>query len=205
MEVVADSRELAATLGALDKSVFFNDSWVDYADRQNYLLEADAGVSTHFSHVETTFSFRTRILDYLWAELPMVVTEGDHFADLVRAEGLGIVVPAQDVDALTDALEKILFDAKFAATAKANIARVRQWYTWDVVLAPLVDFVADPHHAADFRMPASSKAKAKEKSAKKPRKRAGLRHDLRQSVYYLQNGGPGVVLGKVRTRFRRAT
>jgi GT2 family glycosyltransferase/glycosyltransferase involved in cell wall biosynthesis len=205
MEVVADSRELAATLGVLDQSVFFNDSWVDYADRQNYLLEADAGVSTHYSHVETTFSFRTRILDYLWAELPMVVTEGDHFADLVRAEGMGIVVPAQDVDALTDALEKILFDPKFAAAAKANIARVRQWYTWDVVLAPLVDFVADAHHAADFRMPKSGKVKSDEKPAKKPRKRAGFRHDLRQSVHYLQNGGPRVVFGKVRTRFRRAT
>jgi glycosyltransferase involved in cell wall biosynthesis len=205
MEVVADSRELAASLGVLDQSVFFNDSWVDYSDRQNYLLEADAGVSTHFSHVETTFSFRTRILDYLWAELPMVVTEGDHFADLVRSQGLGIAVPAQDVDALTDALEKILFDKKFAAAARANIARVRQWYTWDVVLAPLVDFVADPHHAADFRVAPSGKVKGKEKPDKKPRKRAGFRHDIRRSVFYLQNGGPGVVLGKVRTRFRRAT
>ncbi len=204
MDVVADSRELAATLGVLNQSVFFNDSWVDYADRQNYLLEANAGVSTHFSHVETTFSFRTRILDYLWAELPMVVTEGDHFADLVRAEGLGIVVAAQDVDALADALEKILFDTKFAAAAKTNIARVRQLYTWEVVLAPLVEFVADPHHAADFIV-STSTSKVKEKRAKKPRKRAGLRHDLAQSVYYLQNGGPRTVLGKVRNRFRRAT
>jgi GT2 family glycosyltransferase/glycosyltransferase involved in cell wall biosynthesis len=204
MEVVASSRELAAALGALDHSVFFNDSWVDYSERQNYLLEADAGVSMHFSHVETTFSFRTRILDYLWAELPMVVTEGDHFADLVRTEGLGIVVPAQDVDALTDALEKILFDEKFAATARANIARVREWYKWDVVLAPLVEFVADPHHAADIRFePAAVKDKGKDK--KRPRKRAGLRHDLRRSFFYLRNGGPSVVFGKVRTRFRRAS
>lgn len=51
-------------------------------------MEADAGVSTHMSHVETTFSFRTRILDYLWAgRPPMVVTEGDSFAELVEREG----------------------------------------------------------------------------------------------------------------------
>jgi glycosyltransferase involved in cell wall biosynthesis len=204
MEVVADSRELAAALGALNQSVFFNDSWVDYSDRQNYLLEADAGVSMHFSHVETTFSFRTRILDYLWAGLPMVVTDGDHFADLVRTEGLGIVVPAQDVDALTDALEKILFDTKFAAAARANIARVREWYRWDVVLAPLVEFVADAHHAADIEF-APPKTKDKGKDKKRPRKRAGLRHDIRRSFFYLRNGGPGVVFGKVRTRFRRAS
>jgi glycosyltransferase involved in cell wall biosynthesis len=103
---------------------------VQYADRQNYLLEADAGVSTHMSQVETTFSFRTRILDYLWAGLPMVVTEGDSFADLVREEGLGVVVPAQDVAALESAIERVLFDAEFARVARANVARVCQEFYW---------------------------------------------------------------------------
>jgi hypothetical protein len=36
-------------------------------------------VSTHYEHVETTFAFRTRILDYLWAGLPVVATGGDAF------------------------------------------------------------------------------------------------------------------------------
>lgn len=201
MQVVSDSRQLAADLGVLDRAVFFNDSWVDYDDRQNYLTEADAGVSTHFSHVETTFSFRTRILDYLWAGLPMVVTEGDHFADLVRAEHLGVVVPAKDVDALADALERVLFDADFAAQARANIAEVRKRYEWRVVLRPLVEFVSDPHHAADWV--STDSGRKKPQKAPKRRKRAGLGHDVRQTVHYLRNGGPGVVLGKVANRLRR--
>lgn len=130
MAIVAESRVLAGELGAMDKSVFFNDSWVDYADRQNYLTDADAGVSTHFSHIETTFSFRTRILDYLWAELPMVVTAGDHFAELIAAERLGVVVEAENVEQLSDALETVLFDEAFIAEARANIRRVRERYYW---------------------------------------------------------------------------
>jgi len=122
--------------------VFFNDSWVDYDDRQHYLLEADLGVSTHRSHIETTFSFRTRILDYLWASLPMVVTEGDHFADEVNRHSLGKTVPAGDVDALAAALETALFDEKFRARAIKALARVRQEYRWDNVLEPLVNHVA---------------------------------------------------------------
>ena len=204
MQIVQDTRELAHELDVLDRAVFFNDSWVDFEDRQNYLLEADAGVSTHYSHVETTFSFRTRILDYLWAGLPMVVTEGDHFADLVKAEGLGITVPARDVPALADALEKVLFDDKFAAKARKNIARVRKAYAWDVVLEPLVTFVADPHHAADYvRQGRPDKAEKKKSDKKKSRKRAGLRHDLRQTMFHLRNGGPSVVIGKVRNRLGR--
>ncbi len=201
MEIVSQTRELARELGVLDSAVFLNDSWVDYADRGNYLLEADAGVSTHFSHIETTFSFRTRILDYLWAELPMVVTAGDHFAELIEKERLGVVVPAEDVDALAAGLERILFDEEFIAEARANIRRVRERYYWDVALKPLLDFVANPHHAGDLQHFADgSEAVARTRSS---RKRSGLRHDIDMAVHYLRNGGVSIVVSKVRNRLKR--
>jgi glycosyltransferase involved in cell wall biosynthesis len=149
MEIVRTSRELAAELGVLDSSVFFNDSWVDFDDRQNYLLEADLGTSTHHSHIETTFSFRTRILDYLWANLPMVVTEGDHFGDLVRDEILGFSVKAGDVNGLSLALEAALFDENLRKSFKENISQVRQQYFWDVALAPLTKFINNLHYSND--------------------------------------------------------
>jgi GT2 family glycosyltransferase/glycosyltransferase involved in cell wall biosynthesis len=202
MAIVKQSRELAAELGALDSSVFFNPSWVDYAERQNYLTEADAGVSTHFSHIETTFSFRTRILDYLWAELPMVVTEGDHFAELIAAEGLGVVVAAGDVDALAAALERVLFDEEFIAEAKANIRRVRERYYWEAALAPLVDFVADAKHAADHRGLTATQLAAAARG-RKQRRRSGLVHDIGRAAFYLRTAGPSAVIGKVTKRLRR--
>jgi glycosyltransferase involved in cell wall biosynthesis len=142
MPIIKASRDLAQELGVTGEHVFFNDSWVDYDDRQNYLLEADLGVSTHRSHIETTFSFRTRILDYLWASLPMVVTDGDHFADEVNRHGLGKTVPAGDVEALVAALETALFDNKFRARATKALRVVRENYRWDTVLEPLVTHVA---------------------------------------------------------------
>ena len=141
MPVVKEARELAAQLGILDKHVFFNDSWVPYQDRANYLLEADCGVSTHRDHIETTFSFRTRILDYLWATLPMVVTEGDYFGDLVAEKGLGKAVPAGDVQALAKALEKVLYEEQTAARSRKAIEKVRQDFYWSEVLRPLMAHV----------------------------------------------------------------
>lgn len=196
MAIVAESRALAAELGVLDSAVFFNDSWVDFDERQNYLTEADAGVSTHFSHIETTFSFRTRILDYLWAELPMVVTEGDHFAELVAAEGLGIVVPAGDVEALAAALDRVLFDEEFIAEARENIRRVRPRYFWEQALAPLVEFMAHPHHAGDRASGDVRKRRRK--------KRSGVRHDIELALFYLRTSGPRSVAAKVIRRLRRA-
>lgn len=200
MEVVARSRHLAEELGVLDRAVFFNDSWVEYTDRQNYLLEADAGVSTHFEHIETTFSFRTRILDYLWAGLPMVVTDGDHFAELIAREGLGVVVPAEDVDALAAGIERVLYDDAFRSAAIANVVRVREDYTWERVLEPLERFIAHARPAADRVGPRASVAV---RGPRARRTHSGLRHDLGQAAHYLRNGGPGVVFAKIRRRLGR--
>ena len=81
------TQELSDQLGLTGTFVFFNEGWVPYDDRQNYLLDADVGVSTHFEHIETTFSFRTRILDYLWAPLPIVTTRATRSATWSAASG----------------------------------------------------------------------------------------------------------------------
>ena len=198
MGIVRDSFDLARELGALDRSVFFNETWVQYSQRQNYLLEADAGVSTHMSHIETTFAFRTRILDYLWAGVPMVVTDGDSFAELVAAEGLGIVVPAQDVAALEAALERVLFDDEFARMTRANVERVRERFVWERALAPLVEFVRSPHHAADH-----ADGRVDRSASGKRRKPYGAGHDARMFWHYLRAEGPVRALSRVTSRLRR--
>jgi glycosyltransferase involved in cell wall biosynthesis len=154
MAMASATLALAEELDLLGRHVFFNDGWVDYGERQNVLLEADLGVSTHPANAETTFSFRTRILDYLWARLPMVMTEGDGFAELVEQEGLGAVVPAGDAEALAAALERLLADRVVRDSAIANVERVRESYRWATVLAPLVAFCRHPERAADRFPPA---------------------------------------------------
>ena len=74
MRAYDDAVDLSRELGLLDRNVIFNDQWVRYEDRVNYLLEADVGVSANFPQVETRFSFRTRILDCIWASLPVAAS-----------------------------------------------------------------------------------------------------------------------------------
>jgi glycosyltransferase involved in cell wall biosynthesis len=202
MEIVSKSRLLAKKLDVLDKAVFFNDSWVDFDERQNYLTEADLGVSTHHSHIETTFSFRTRILDYLWAELPMVVTEGDHFADLVATDKLGLSVPANDVEALRAALEKALFDEKFITQAKKNIRETRKRYFWDVVLEPLINFVNTASRSADKGLVlVGGQIQGELPSGPKPPSR--LLRDAKLAVGHLKNGGVSKVAERINNRLNR--
>ncbi|KZB82319.1 glycosyltransferase [Amycolatopsis regifaucium] len=185
MDIGARTMLLSDTLGLTGKHVFFNQHWVPFEERQNWLLDADCGVTTHYEHVETTFAFRTRVLDYLWAGLPIVTTDGDSFADLVREERLGVVVPAENVDALADALEKALYDEEFAAGCVERMAAVARRYAWPEALKPLVEFCRNPRPAAD-RLPGSEDLVVTEPV----RGKEMLRRDVDLIREYLADGGP---------------
>ncbi|GGC11217.1 glycosyltransferase family 4 protein [Cellulomonas carbonis] len=208
MAVATRTRALSDELGLTGRHVFFNEDWVAYERRADHLLDADVGVSCHFPHVETEFSFRTRILDYLWTGLPIVTTAGDSFAELVAARGLGRVVPPEDADALADALEELLVDRDGAATAARDAVReVAPEFTWPVVLAPLVEFCRTPRRAADAaRIAAEREAAASGSVTPRPGVRAlaaAARRDAGAAVRHLRAGGVRQVVAKVRWRLAR--
>ena len=71
-------------LGLFDTSIIFGD-WAPYELREAFLIEADIAISAAKDLAETRLAFRSRILDYLWAGLPVVTTSGDVLSDLVEA------------------------------------------------------------------------------------------------------------------------
>lgn len=140
---------LAERLGLLGRHVFFND-WVPYEQRGRYLLEADVVVSAHREHLETAFSFRTRLLDSLWAGRPVVATGGDDLAQEIEAAGAGLTVPPGDVGAFGDALRALLTDVEIRAACGAAARRFAARYAWPVVLGPLVEVCRAPRRAPDL-------------------------------------------------------
>ncbi len=112
------------------------------------------------------------------------------------------MVPARDVDALSSALESVLFDEEFAAVSRANVQRVRERFTWTNTLAPLVDFVRDPHHARDYSEQRLAREGAASRVGSRRRKQYGFTHNVRLVAHHLRNGGPRVVLAKVAGRLR---
>lgn len=141
--------DLAEELGLLNQTVFFNDRWVPYDERANYLLEADIGVSAHQAHIETRFAFRTRLLDYIWTGLPMVVSEGDALADTVVQRGLGLAVPIGDATAFAQAILQLTSEPDVRGRYATPFAAARPDFTWSNVLRPLVAFCRNPHYATD--------------------------------------------------------
>ena len=136
---VSDAVNLARELGVLDRLVHFNFGWIDYHIRHEYLLDADVGVSAHLDNAETRYSFRTRMLDYLWCGLPILATRGDEFGDMAGGGPLGVAIDYEDSEAWCVAIRRMMTDAGFVAECRANVERVRVRYTWSRVTEPLAD------------------------------------------------------------------
>jgi len=208
MRMAVATRELAHELGLTDQHVFFNEDWVAYEDRQNYLLEADVGVSTHLDHVETAFSFRTRILDYFWAGLPVVATGGDALAELIETRSLGVTVPPGDVEALEEALFRLLDDEEFSTLCRKNIDGIAGEFTWTKVLDPLIRFCRDPHRAPDLAATEPEALRERIPSRlREPRVRRNgsgrIREDVALARDYFRAGGLRMVIRKARSRLRK--
>lgn len=146
MKMSGAAIDLAKQLNLLDKHVFFNHDWVDYEDRAGYLLESDLAVLASGRDLETRLSFRTRLLDSIWAGNPMILTEGDHFSELVQEKNLGRVVRTGDDRAMAEAILELLDSPKESAKCQNNIKDIAAEMTWPKVAEPLVEFCSNPRH-----------------------------------------------------------
>jgi hypothetical protein len=202
MRRTVETLELADELGLTGTHVFFNDDWVEYEDRPNYLLESDIGVSTHLDHVETVFSFRTRVLDYLWAGLPVVATRGDALASVLEDEGAGLSVPPGDVDALEEALFRVLDDEALYTSCHEGAAKLAEKFRWNEVLKPLTDYCRDPVRAPDLLDPelAATVRDPLDLATWRPRT---IRRDVDRALALVRRGEMTQLVHKVVVRVRR--
>jgi glycosyltransferase involved in cell wall biosynthesis len=189
------TRRLADELGLTDRNVFFGD-WLEYDQRVGVLLDADLAISTHHDHVETRYSFRTRLLDALWAGLPVVTTAGDALADTLTAAGAGVAVPPGDATALATVVEALLADDGARADAGAAARRLADGLRWSDVLRPLVNFCASPRPSADRRDPAIAASIARGGDLA----RVG---PLRTAVDHARNGEWSTLWAKARRRIAK--
>ncbi len=176
------ARSLAAELG-LDEAgtgqVVFAEAWVPYAERAAWLADADVGVSLAPGHVESTFAHRTRVLDYLWAGLPVLHSadpdDPDDLARLIAAHGAGVVVAPGDVAGLAAAIGR-LAEPRWYAEASSGAAEAAAGRTWPDVAQPLRDFCRAPRTTLSTPPPIPTPAPARGGLAR--RGLAGVRRRL---------------------------
>jgi glycosyltransferase involved in cell wall biosynthesis len=201
MEVARRARAFARERGLEGRHVHFIEGWVPYGERADWLLDADVAVSAHHDHVESAYAFRTRILDCLWAGLPVVATAGDALGELIDSHGLGATVPPGDASAMAAALEYVLVDPEAGQSARAALSQLAPSFTWHAVLTPLRAFCAAPRQAPDRLERPIRRQLARQRRATFAL--SGFRRDLAVLRNHLDWGGVAPVARRVTVGLHR--
>ncbi len=144
---VARARSLAHELGLVGTTVFFEEGWTPTTTHGAVLAEADVAICAAFDDVETHFAFRSRLIDCIWARLPIATTSGDSLSDVVAEHGLGRVVAPGDHLALAAAVEELL-DERTAEDTRRNLAAVAPSLLWERSAEPLLALLNSPPSAS---------------------------------------------------------
>jgi glycosyltransferase involved in cell wall biosynthesis len=136
------AHELAQRLGALDRVVFFNDTGVSYAERATWFMEADCMISTNLDHLESNFSFRTRLVDCFWVGVPAVCTGGDELSEAIERCDGGVSVPHGDVDAVAAGILEVLDRGR--DSYRERLLAAGEELVWPRVIEPLKRIVQLP-------------------------------------------------------------
>lgn len=140
--------------------------WVPADRRWDLLRDVDLLVATHRPSLETRLSLRTRFLEALAADLPVVTTDGGAIARLLLEYGAGCVVPAGDAGAIAPAVREALDRGEERHGHRRGLL---ENFAWPRVLEPLVRFAQEPRidpTKESFAFPVPTRAPADRQPAR---------------------------------------
>jgi glycosyltransferase involved in cell wall biosynthesis len=119
--------------------------WLVPADLERLYADADVAVYADMHCPETELGARTRVLDWIARGIPVVCTRGSEISVDVADEGMGLVVPQGDPEALSAAILSLRADPGMAGAIRE---RQEVWGrgkgAMSEVFKPLLEWAACP-------------------------------------------------------------
>lgn len=187
-EIVDRLVRLAEESGEKERSIIFFE-WLTLEEREALLCESDIGVTLHPIHAETRYSIRTRVLDYIWTGLPVLVTEGDVTSEWVQGARIGETVPPEDPAAVSAALQRMLAEDKESWTEA--FSALQQKLRWEAVVQPLLRYCHSGKSAADHLA-----NDVYEKLEVVSSQRDQIRNPFKKAAYLWATEGLGAMIGQ---------
>ena len=132
----------------MDEIVHITD-WVKFEDRAEWYLGSDAVVLINNIGMENTLAWRTRLVDYVWADLPIVTNGGDPMSDILEANKAVYILPDLDAKTIEKEIIKISKDKETLKQVSTNLSKVRRLFYWDKVTENLSKLISKGYKPAD--------------------------------------------------------
>ena len=128
--------EAARATGLVGSHIFFIEERIPHNELAAWYADCDVAVGTYPASLETHYCIATRLLDYITADLPTIVSGLNVQRDLMESIGAGKVVCPGDVSALVEAI----LEMRCEVTRSRYIASMRQYrcdLEWETIVEPI--------------------------------------------------------------------
>ncbi|MCO5124628.1 MAG: glycosyltransferase [Rhizobacter sp.] len=131
-DYIAQLRSAAEAAGVSDRLHTFR--YVPDTEVASAAASATFGLSPLTRYGNADLAVPTKMLEFIHARLPMVVSDATFQADFVREHGLGEVYPATDANAFIAAVQRVL-----AAPPAPDWSALQARYAWDAQFEGVID------------------------------------------------------------------
>jgi len=135
----------------LKKMVELTPGWLSLEQYRQKLYTSNLGISLHRNGVESVLSWRLRIISYIEAGIPVILSENCPLAELIAEYGAGIVIPVESVEKCSQAISQLFLDREFYLKCKKAMNKIRQSLLLEKISKPLIEYCDAPRRAPDLK------------------------------------------------------
>ena len=132
--------EFAKTHQLLDSSLFFID-WVDFDDRINWYGRADLVISINQPGEENALAWRTRVMDFVWGDLPILTNGGDPLSEDLLAGNAAMRLEDLSKESMVGAIKDFIGNKQKISSIKESLATIKEKYYWDNIVKPIITVI----------------------------------------------------------------
>lgn len=137
--------EFAHSNNLFGKSMHFID-WVDFDTRINWFRNADVIVSLNQPGKENAYSWRTRVMDFVWGEAATITNGGDPLSEEMVNEKAAVKLTSLSSGAIVEALQELQSKPKYLDTIQSNVKKLKNKYYWDTTTKVISNTINDADH-----------------------------------------------------------
>jgi glycosyltransferase involved in cell wall biosynthesis len=124
--------------------------WQPWEEISNYYRASDIGINVDGLHFETIYGTRTRLVEMLAHDLPVITTEGCELSYLIRDKHAGFTFRVSDWERLADYILRLAsMPAQLADMQQAGRELIDSELSFQTTTAPLRAWVKNPLAAPD--------------------------------------------------------
>jgi glycosyltransferase involved in cell wall biosynthesis len=126
--------------------------WVAFNDRADWYADADLVVVVNKLGDENELCWRTRLVDFVWGDVPILTNGGDPLGESLIAAGAAARFRSLDQRVMAEDMLALLQTPATLAGIRDKLETCKKALYWDVVTKPLARSIAAGDRAPDLRV-----------------------------------------------------